>query len=123
MFNVTSKHREAPQVVPGWDGISGCSFMVSFDGKRRLWLSENHVARIEEPDQASADGSWSFDESTTKYAITVHNDSVTYSVVAPGDGDTCMLIKGDLTTADLPRSWFYSRADLDDQAYYGPPER
>ncbi len=123
IFNVVFEKREAPQAIPGWDGISSCSFMVSFDGKRRLWLSENHVARIEEPDQATADGSWSFDESTSRYAITVNNDSVTYSVVAPGDGDNCMLIKGDLATADLPRSWFYSRADVDDQSYYEPPER
>jgi|ERR1700730_752205 len=123
IINVASGQRETPQVIPGWDGISSCSFMVSFDGKRRLWLSENHFARIEEPDQASADGSWSFDESTSKYAITVHNDSVIYSVIAPGDGDNCMLIKGDLATADLPRSWFYSRADLDDRSDYEPPER
>jgi hypothetical protein len=123
IFNVAFKQREAAQVIPGWDGISSCSFTVSFDGKRRLWLSENHFARIEEPDQASADGSWSFDESTTKYIVTVHDESVTYSVVAPGDGDNCMLIKGDLATADLPRSWFYSRADLDDQSDYEPPER
>jgi hypothetical protein len=123
IFNVVFEKREAPQAIPGWDGISSCSFMVSFDGKRRLWLSENHVARIEEPDQATADGSWSFDESTSRYAITVNNDSVTYSVVAPGDGDNCMLIKGDLATADLPRSWFYSRTDVDDQSNYEPPER
>ncbi len=87
IFNVAFKQREAPQVIPGWDGISSCSLTVSFDGKRRLWLSENHFARIEEPDRASADGSWSFDESTTKYTVTVHDESVTYSVVAPGDGD------------------------------------
>ncbi len=97
--------------------------MVSFDGKRRLWLSENHLARIEQPDQSSADGSWSFDESTTKYSVTVINESVTYLVVAPGDKDNCMLIKGDLTTADLPQSWFYSRADLDDQADHETPGR
>jgi len=123
IFKVAFEQREAPQVIPGWDGISSCSFMVSFDGKRRLWLSENHIARIEEPDQATADGSWSFDKSTSSYAITVHNNSVTYSVVAPGDGDNCMLIKGDLATADLPRSWFYSHANVDDQSYYEPPER
>jgi len=121
IFNVVFKQREAPQVIPGWDGLSSCSFMVSFDGKRRLWLSENHFARIEEPDRASADGSWSFDESTTEYTVTVHDESVKYSVVAPGDGDNCMLIKGDLATADLSRSWFYSRADLDDQSDYEPP--
>jgi hypothetical protein len=119
VFNVG----EAPQDIPGWDGISSCSFLVSFDGKRRLRLSENHFARIVEPDQASADGSWSFDEGTTKYTVTVHDESVPYSVVTPGDGDNCMLIKGDLAAADLSRSWFYSHADLDDQSDYEPPER
>jgi hypothetical protein len=123
IFNVVFKQGEAPQVIPGWDGLSSCSFMVSFDGKRRLWLSENHFARIEEPDQASTSGSWSFDESTTKYTVTVADESVIYSVVAPGDRDDCMLIKGDLATADLPRSWFYSRADLGDQTDYEPPGR
>jgi hypothetical protein len=123
IFNVVFEKQEAPEAIPGWDGISSCSFMVSFDGKRRLWLSENHFARIEEPDQASADGSWSFDESSSKYTIAVHDESVTYSVVTPGDGNNCILIKGDLATADLPRSWFYSSADLDDQTDYEPPGR
>jgi len=121
IFSVIFKQREAPQIVAGWDGISSCSFMVSLDGKRRLWLSENHFVRIEEPDQANSDGSWSVDESTGKYIVTVHGQSVTYSVVAPGDGDNCMLIKGDLATADLSRSWFYSRANLDDQSDNEPP--
>ena len=121
--NVVFNQRDAPQVIPGWDELLSCSFMVSFDGKRRLWLSESHSARIEEPNHARADGSWSFDGTTGKYIVTVHDEPVTYSVVAPGDGDNCMLIKGDLATADLPRSWFYSRDDVDHQSDYEPPER
>jgi hypothetical protein len=97
--------------------------MASFDGKRHLSLSENHSARLEEPDQADSDGSWAFDESTGKYTVTVNGEAITYSAVAPGDGDNCMLIIGDLRTADLSRSWFYSRADLDDQTDRDPPER
>lgn len=123
MFKPAFEQRQAPQTVAGWDGISNCSFMASFDGKRHLLLSENHFARIEGPDQASADGSWSFDESTGKYTIGVRGEPVTYSVVSPGDGDNCMLIKGDLGTADLPRSWFSSGTDLDDEADRDPPER
>jgi hypothetical protein len=123
IFRVVFEQRATPPVVVGWDGISNCSFMVSFDGKRRLLLSENHFARIEDPDQASSDGSWSFDGSTGRYTVTVYDEPVTYSVVAPGDGDNCMLIKGDLATADLTRSWFYLRADADDQSDYEPPER
>jgi hypothetical protein len=69
------------------------------------------------------DGSWSFDESARRYTITINDESVTYSVIAPGDGDNCMLVKGDLVTADLTRSWFYSRADLDSQNDRDPPER
>jgi len=122
-FNVVFRQREAPPAIPGWDAISSCSFMVSFDGKRRLSLSENHFARIEEPDHASADGSWSFDGTTGKYIVTMRDEPVAYSVVAPGDRDNCMLIRGDLATADLHRSWFYSRADVDDQSDNEPPER
>jgi hypothetical protein len=33
------------------------------------------------------------------------SEAVPYSVVTPGDGDNRMLIKGDLATADLSRSW------------------
>jgi hypothetical protein len=116
IFSLVFKLREAPQAVPGWDGLSSCSYMVSFDGKRHLWLSENHFARIDEPNRGSAGGSWSFNENAANYTITVDDQPVSYSVVAPGDGESCMLIKGDLATADLPRSWFYSRADVDDQS-------
>src|SRR6516225_8917753 len=38
-------------------------------------------------------------------------------------GGIRMLIRGDLVTADLPRSWFYSRADHDEQDDRDPPER
>src|SRR5579859_2589621 len=112
---IFERQEEIPQIVAGWDGISQCAFTSSFDGKKHLSLSENHFARIEGPDQASVDGSWSFDESSSKYTITVNSDPVTYAVVTPGDGANCMLIKGDPGTADLPQSWFYSRADLEDQ--------
>ncbi len=120
---IFEQQEETTQIVAGWDGISQCSFTSSFDGKKHLSLSENHFARIEGPDQASVDGSWSFDESSSKYTITVRNDPSTYSVVTPGDGANCMLIKGDPGTADLPQSWFYSRADLEDQIDTGGPER
>jgi hypothetical protein len=110
-------------MVAGWDGISSCSFMASFDGTSHLTLSENHLARIEERDHASAEGAWSFDESTGKYLIAVNGKSVSYSVVTSGDGNNCMLITGDIGTADLARSWFYSRADLDDQTDRDLPER
>src|ERR1700730_601171 len=122
IFNVAFEQRETPQVIPGWDGISSCSFMVSFDGKRRLWLSENNFARIDGANGPSTDGSWSFDESTRKYTIAVP-EPVVYSAIAPGEGNDCMLIRGELETADLHRSWFYSRADLDDQSDNEPPER
>jgi hypothetical protein len=123
IFQLIFEKREEPQAVPGWDEISNCSFMVSFDGKRHLWLSENHFARIEEPDRASLDGSWSFNEGVANYTITVHDQPITYSVVAPADGGSCMLIKGDLATADLPQSWFYSRDDVDAQSDHDLPER
>ena len=85
-FRPAFEQQAATQIVAGWDGISDCSFMASFDGKRHLSLSENHFARMEESDQASTDGSWSYDEDTGKYTITVNGEPITYSVVDPGDG-------------------------------------
>ena len=123
LFNVTFQRQEPSPAAAGWESLSQCSVMASFDGKRHLSLDQNHLARIEEPDQPNVDGSWSFDKITGRYTITVNDEPVTYSVVTPGDGDSCMLIKGDLVTADLPRSWFYSRVDLDYQDDRDPPER
>jgi hypothetical protein len=97
--------------------------MVSFDGERHPSLSENHFARVDEPNSIGKDGSWSFDESSGKYTITVHDDSAVYSAVAPGDGYNCMLIKGDAQAADLARSWFYSHADFEDQGDPALPDR
>jgi hypothetical protein len=115
LFNLTFRHREILPAAAGWESLSQCSDTSSFDGKRHLSLDENHFARIEDPDQHVADGSWSFDKVSGRYTITMDGEPVTYLVVAPGDRFYCMLIRGDLVTADLPRSWFYSHVDLDDQ--------
>jgi hypothetical protein len=95
IFRVVFEQRETPPVIAGWEGISNCSSMVSFDGKRRLTLSENHFARIDESDRTSTEGGWSFDQNTSKYTITIRDESIIYSVVAPGGGDDCLLVKGD----------------------------
>jgi hypothetical protein len=124
-FVWTVAHRTAgtaPVPVPGWDGLFLCSDVASLDGAKELMLDENHLARlyggansknIAEGEQGrSIDGEWSFNETLKRYAITLNGVTTVYSVVQPENSHMCLLIKGDLNSANLRESWF--SLDLED---------
>ena len=49
------------------------------------------------------------------YAITLNGMTSVYSVVQPENSHTCLLIKGDLKSANLGESWFsLNLEELDD---------
>jgi hypothetical protein len=52
----------------------------------------------------AVDGTWSFDDATKLYTITLNGEIATYSIAEPSQG-LCMLVKGDLGAADLRASW------------------
>jgi hypothetical protein len=127
-FGWTVTHRTAgtaPAPVPGWDGLIPCSYAASLDGVKELMLDENHLARLydgansndraEREEGRSIDGKWSFDEPLKQYAITLSGVTTVYSVVQPENSHTCLLIKGDLNSANLRESWFaLDLEDIDD---------
>ena len=61
------------------------------------------------------DGTWSFDETSKRYAVSLKGETTVYSVIRPENSYTCLLIKGDLESANLRQSWFsFSAEDLED---------
>ncbi len=113
----TTENKSTP---PGWDDLAPCSDMVSFDGTKTLTLSEDHRASVyykdplKEPKEGergvSVEGTWSFDEISKRYSVIFNGVTTDYLMLFPEDVNTCMLIKGDLETADLRGSWF-SKSD------------
>ena len=111
---------ENKSAIPGWDDLIPCSDMVSFDGTKTLTLYEDHRASFYDNDQlkapkegehgVTAEGTWSFDEISKRYSVTLNGLTTDYLMLFPEDVNTCMLIKGDLETADLRGSWF-SKSD------------
>jgi hypothetical protein len=128
-----------PEIVPtalGWDDLISCSDSTSLDGTRRLSVSENNNAilyeargpsdRRRDNETISKEGTWSFDEISKKYLIVLNGETTTYLLVIPEGGGMCMLIAGDVQSADLRQSYFSSPADEnhepDDQGA-GPDDR
>lgn len=110
--------RPEPPLVPGWEDLGRCIFTMSFDGMKELALSDNHQAVLydlskkEYWESPTIEGTWSFDETTHRYALALNDVVTTYSVVAPRSAVTsdetvaCVLVKGDLGAADMRASWF-----------------
>jgi hypothetical protein len=118
-------------VVPGWDDLASCSFLISLDGAKHLTLFENHRAQLSEVERLKNgdpknqnEDRWSFDENSKLYSLTLNKETTVYALVSPVEADGCMLINGNLEAANLRRSWFSTHSDdyepIDD---YEPPDR
>jgi hypothetical protein len=100
-----------PTPVLGWDGLVPCSYVASLDGAKELMLYENHHVSVYDEKNAkdnterdknkTMDGEWSFDEALKRYAITLNGVTTVYSVVQPENSNTCLLVKGELNSANL----------------------
>jgi hypothetical protein len=66
-------------------------------------------------------GEWRYDAASKKYLITLDGEAIAYSLISPDHISTCMLIKGELATADLTASWFSFEDDPGD--YVDPHDR
>jgi hypothetical protein len=92
--------------MAGWENLSRCSYVGSFDGTKELSLSENGNATIYDStaNNKSIDGEWHFDKTTNLYTVTFNGESKSYSLLEPARGPICMLLKGDPKAADMPTS-------------------
>ena len=118
---------ELPVLPAGWMRLASCEHTMSLDGNKLLDLSDDHRAALEDHSRLNdsldaeirfVSGQWSYDEASNRYAITIAGETTTYSLVSSDEGDVCMLIKGELSAADLRASWF-SFPSKDDLADYG----
>ena len=107
--------REESKDPPGWDTLSSCAEMTSFDGIRSLSLDDENKATLSVPDAVDKDGQWTLIDTAQKtYQLAFGDDKTTYTMVKPSGGEGCMLAPGtDLSHADLQASWF-STSDPDD---------
>jgi hypothetical protein len=111
-----NRSERAPS-APGWDGLISCAYSTSFDGTKRLSVSENSHATLYEEHEpldrkqgheiAPMEGTWSFDESSKRYLVALNGETTTYVLVNLEGSGMCMLIAGDVEAAiradTLPR--------------------
>jgi hypothetical protein len=120
---------KSPQLPenPGWDDLAPCSDALSLDRTKQLTLEIDgravlHDIRPVKPGEAPQDrttnGAWRFDASSKRYSITFKDETTNYQLLASSDITTCVLVKGELDTANLLESWFATIGD--DAADYGP---
>ena len=99
-------------LIAGWDELGACPNMVSLDGTREIKFSENQNAEVWDHSSSKegasdiAQGAWSYDAASKRYAVRLNAETTTYTLVARGEPVTCILYKGDLGSADLRASWF-----------------
>jgi len=117
---VHRSHEVTPPTIPGWDELIHCSHAVSIDGSKELRLSERHIATLYDKSLAKDGklsenrgvlGAWSFDDRSKKYLLSLAGTTNAYTLLSPEQVNTCMLIKGNLESADLRESWFSAEQD------------
>ena len=97
-------------LIAGWDEIGACASMASLDGTREIRLSENQNAEMWDHSSSKkgesdiAQGVWSYDATSKRYAVTLKGETTTYTLITRGEPVTCILYKGDLGSADLRAS-------------------
>jgi hypothetical protein len=124
---VHQSNLSASPIVPGWQELIPCSSAVSIDGRKELRLSEDHHAMLHEKsllkngkqsEEKEVTGLWSFDDQSRRYSVSTSGTTVSYTLVSPEQVGTCMLINGDLKSANLLESWFSTETDDDPGDYY-----
>ena len=114
-----SDNKPAPkEVVSGWDDLIPCSELTSFNGKKKLVLSADGSAKLEdgsgdgEPKRSS--GRWSLLSARThRYAIDIPDLTRTYIAVSPPDSDGCVFAFGTVDNVNLRLSWFSMTEPVD----------
>jgi hypothetical protein len=124
--------RPQKPAVLGWNDLETCAFLTSLDDKKNLTLTEDQGAELMEaaPDENDApteskklQGRWGYDAGSKRYSITLNGDTATYTLISRGEPATCILVKGDLDTADLRASWFSFPSNDDVLDYDYEPDR
>src|ERR1700732_2493794 len=91
-----------PQAAYRADRGGAGSNMASLDGARELKFFENQNAEmwdhssLKEGESDIAQGVWSYDAATKRYALTLKGETTTYTLLSRGDPVTCILYKGHL---------------------------
>jgi hypothetical protein len=128
---VHQSNKIIPPIVPGWQELASCSYAVSLDGNKELLLSEDHSATLYDKSvmkegsrykDIGAPGTWSFDDNSKKYTVSFGGIADIYTVVSPEQVSFCMLIKGNLESANLRESWFSAETDDPGDYYDREPE-
>ena len=103
-----------------------CSETSSLAGTARLSVSDDGRAELRKllegggySDEKPVEGAWDFDQAMGRYRIELGGRAKSYLLVSPPNSHTCMLIAGELGSADLRATWF--AVFVDDSDY--PRER
>ena len=73
---------EKAEPPPGWDELSSCTVVRSFDGTRWLSFSDDKSVELLEalPSERRDKGEWSYDEESKKYLVTINGVTISYSL-------------------------------------------
>ena len=108
--------------------LSSCFVTRSFDGNKWLTLEDDQTAQLREalpPEQGKtknerlSTGKWSYDETSKHYSVTLDGETTSYTLLSQDGVATCILVKGDLSNANLRESWF---ATVDDEPSNDMPD-
>jgi hypothetical protein len=114
--NSPNDHLQKPSPWPAGYAelfMSDCLTLVSFDGTKTLTLADDQTASLEmrsrKATAETVEGRWTYDANSTRYQVHLSDGAETYSLASIEHTGHCMLIKGDLNSANLNASWFSRR--------------
>jgi hypothetical protein len=113
------------------DWLGACSPMTSLDGFRQINLNNDGTADLEPTIQPpfwvkhadpTVHWQWSGPADGRTVQVVVPGSAVTYRLLLPNDGESCLLIRGDASSTDLRMAWF-GKPDPDNNDDDGPDDQ
>jgi hypothetical protein len=105
------KAKQAATMPPGWYALLGCSPFTSADGKTELSFRRDYTLK-----RGDVNGTWTYEPASDRYVVNVDGASQPYTLFDHDGVQVCLLVPGDITSANLETSWFSnSRTDESDK--------
>jgi hypothetical protein len=104
----------------GWNALQACGTMRSADGSREIEFHEDQTgilreaATDEDEDETSKGSEIKWEYVAKQYSITIDGAKESFSLLSVDSPGICILVKGNLASADLRGSWFASRTSTPD---------
>lgn len=106
------KAKQAATMPPGWYALLGCGPFTSADGKTELSFRRDYTLK-----RGAMSGTWAYEPADDRYVVNVGGETHPYTLFDNDGVQVCLLVSGDITSANLEASWFSNSKPDESERY------